>query len=274
MLIKAILSFGVVVAALTFAPQQDDLTGIKCVVKGQRAAVASAAVDYKDGKVYLCCESCAAAFKKDLELADDAKFSVKANHQLVLTGQYVQKGCPFSGGAVDENLISTVAGVAFGFCCADCQKKIDDLKTIEEKVALLFSESAFNKAFSPKQPEINLTGVKCMMMPKKDVVADQAVDYKDGKVFFCCGKCAKNFAKDAGPFAVKANHQLVATGQFQQTACPISGGEMDDEQVSEVNGVSVKFCCHRCKGKVDAAEGDKKTELVFGRRFEKAFAKQ
>ncbi len=274
MFIKSILGIGALVAALTFAPQPDDLTGIKCVVKGKRAAVASTAVQYKDGKVYLCCGSCAEAFKKDVELADKAKFTVKANHQLVLTGQYVQKGCPFSGGAVDENLSSTVGGVEVGFCCADCQAKIDGLETIEEKVALLFSDSSFNKAFGLKETKIDLTGVKCMMMPAKDVVADQVVQYKEGKVFFCCGKCAKNFAKDHESFAVKANQQLVATGQFAQTACPISGGDVDDEQASEVDGVTVKFCCHRCKGKVDAAEGDKKSELVFGRRFDKAFAKQ
>ena len=274
MLIKSIFSFCVVVATLVFAPGQEDLTGIKCVVEGDRAAVASAAVDYKDGKVYLCCDHCADAFKKDAKLAKDAKFTVKANHQLVLTGQYVQKGCPFSDDAIDEKLTSTVAGVEIGFSCADCQNKIEGLKTIEEKVALLFSDSSFNKAFALKQPEVDLTGVKCMMMPEKAVAADQAVDYKNGKVYFCCEKCAKGFAKDTETYAVKANQQLVATGQFQQTACPISGGGVDDEQVSEVDGVSIKFCCHRCKGKVDSAEGDKKSELVFGRRFDKAFAKK
>ena len=148
MFIKTILSFSVLVAAITFAPDQTDLTGIKCVVEGDRAAVESVAVDHKDGKVYLCCNHCADAFKKDVQLAEEAKFTTKANHQLVLTGQYVQKGCPFSGDAVDENFSLTVGAVKIGFCCADCQKKIDGLKTIEEKVELLFSDSAFNKAFA------------------------------------------------------------------------------------------------------------------------------
>jgi len=249
MVIKSFFSLCVAVATLAFAPGQDDLTGIKCVVDGDRAAVASKAVDYKDGKVYLCCDRCADAFKKDTKLAKNAKFSVKANHQLVLTGQYVQESCPFSDDAIDENLTSTVAGIEIGFSCADCQSKIDGLKTVEEKVALLFSEAAFNKAFALKQPEIDLTGVKCMMRPEKAVSAEQAVDYKNGKVFFCCDKCAKSFAENTEVYAVKANHQLVVTGQFQQTACPISGGDVDDEQVSEVDGVSIKFCCTAVKAK-------------------------
>ena len=153
MLIKSIFSICVVVATLSLAPGQQDLTGIKCVVEGKRSAVASKAVDYKDGKVYLCCDHCADVFKKDAKLAKDAKFSVKANHQLVLTGQYVQSACPFSDKAIDQNLTSTVAGVEIGFSCADCQSKIDGLKTIEEKVALLFSDPAFSKVFTVKQSE-------------------------------------------------------------------------------------------------------------------------
>jgi len=177
MVIKSFFSLCVAVATLAFVPGQDDLTGIKCVVEGDRAAVANKAVAYKDGKVYLCCDHCADAFKKDATLAKEAKFSVKANHQLVLTGQYVQKGCPFSDDAIDENLTSTVAGIEIGFSCPDCQSKIDGLKTVEEKVALLFSEAAFSKAFALKQPEVDLTGLKCMMMPEKAVSAEQAVEF-------------------------------------------------------------------------------------------------
>jgi len=175
MFIKAILTFGVVFATLTYAPEQIDLTGIKCVVEGDRNAVGSATADYKDGKIYLCCDRCARTFSKDAELAEDAKFATKANHQLVLTGQYVQKFCPVSGNALDENFGLTVGAVEIGFSGADCQAKIEQLKTIEEKVALLFSDSTFDKAFGLKVVEVNLTDVK-PMMPEKSVAVNQAVE--------------------------------------------------------------------------------------------------
>ena len=155
MFIKAILSFGVVFATLTFVPQVN-LTGIKCVVEGERAALQSAAVKYKDGMVFLCNDRCVETFKKDLESAADAKFTTKANHQLVLTGQYVQKGCPVTGKPVDEIFSVTVSAVKVGFSCADCRAKITDLKTIEEKVELLFSDAAFEKAFGPKEIKLAL----------------------------------------------------------------------------------------------------------------------
>lgn len=284
MFTKSILSFALVVAALTFSPQESDLTGIKCILNGKKAASKDAAVDYKKAKVYFCCEHCADTFKKDtfdegMKLKEKAKFTTKANHQLVLTSQFVQKACPISGRPVDETKVVKVAGAKVGMCCGGCVKKIEGLEKLEDKVNLVFTEEAFKKGFKLKEPEIDLANVKCMMMPKKAVSADHAVEYKDGKVFFCCGGCAKKFAKakslakDDPAFAVKANHQLVATGQYKQTGCPISGGGVDDDQVSEVGGVSVKFCCDKCKGKVDSAEDDMKVELVFGKRFDKAFSK-
>ena len=273
MITKAILSIAAVVAALTFAPQESDLTGIKCILNGKKAALQEAAVDYKKAKVYFCCDHCADAFKEDMKLKDKAKFTTKANHQLVLTRQFVQKACPISGKPVDESKMVKVAGAKVSMCCDGCVKKIEGMKTLEEKVSLVFAEEAFKKGYELKQPEIDLTNVKCMMMPEKAVSAEHAVDYKDGKVFFCCGGCVKKFSKDDAALAVKANQQLVATGQYKQTGCPISGGGFEDDQASEVGGVTVKFCCERCKAKVDKAEGDKQAELVFGKRFDKAFSK-
>ncbi len=37
------------------------------------------------------------------------------------------------------------------------------------------------------EKEINLEGVKCVMKPDAPAKAANAVDYKGGKVFFCCG---------------------------------------------------------------------------------------
>lgn len=256
--------------------QDVDLTGIKCVINGKKAAKADAFVDYQKSRVYFCCQNCVAAFKKDVELKEDAKFTTKANHQLVLTGQFVQKGCPISGGAFKEEATTQVGGTKVGFCCEHCQQKVDDAKDLAAKAELVFSKAAFTKGFEKKQPAADLTDVKCMFMKDSKVSEKFSVAYKGAKVYFCCWKCPARFEKDKEKVATAANQQLVQTGQFVQTGCPISGGEVDDEQVSKVGGVEVKFCCHRCKGKVDAAADEKaKAELVFGeKRFDKAFSKK
>jgi len=97
-----------------------------------------------------------------------------------------------------------------------------------------------------------------------------SADYKGGKVYFCCANCPKAFAKDTAKFSVKANQQLVATGQTTQKKCPLSGGPLNAETAIEVGGAKVSFCCNNCKGKVEAAKGAAQAELVFS---DAAFAK-
>jgi YHS domain-containing protein len=97
-----------------------------------------------------------------------------------------------------------------------------------------------------------------------------SVDYKDAKVYFCCAGCIKPFQKNPEKYAAKANHQLVLTGQAVQKGCPISGKAVNDDTALEVAGVTVKFCCNGCRGKVAGAEGKEQIQLVFS---DKAFAK-
>jgi YHS domain-containing protein len=118
--------------------------------------------------------------------------------------------------------------------------------------------------------DVELKDVKCVVADKAADM-EKSADYKGGKVYFCCGNCASKFAGDTKKFATKANHQLVATKQFEQKSCPFSGGDLNPETALKLAGVKVAFCCNNCKGKVDSAEKDaKKLELVFN---DKAFAK-
>ncbi len=119
--------------------------------------------------------------------------------------------------------------------------------------------------------EINLKGVKCLMNPKAGAKADQSVAYKDGKIFFCCGNCAKKFDGDKTKFASAANSQLVATKQYKQIKCPLTGGKLNADTAIKVGAVKVAFCCNNCKGKVEKA-GDDQGDLVFGdKAFKKGF---
>ncbi|MCH2210713.1 MAG: hypothetical protein MK110_05390 [Fuerstiella sp.] len=131
-------------------------------------------------------------------------------------------------------------------------------------MAIMFAATqadAADKKFSAKCP---ISGGKAK--------ESQAADFKGGKVYFCCGKCKAAFEKDSSKHTAKAHAQLVATGQYEQKKCPLSGGPL--KTTSTVGGVEVKFCCGNCKKKVDEAEGADKFALVFSdRAFKKGFVK-
>lgn len=114
----------------------------KCPVSG-KAVNAEKFSDYNGGKVYFCCDVCKGKFDKD-----SAAFTAKANHQLVCSGQYAQKACPFTGGKVKDGTEVDVAGVKVGFCCMNCKGKAAKA-TGDDQVKLVFGD-AFAKGFAKK----------------------------------------------------------------------------------------------------------------------------
>ena len=118
-------------------------------------------------------------------------------------------------------------------------------------------------AVSALAADVKLDGVKCLVAGSQPAKAANASDYKGGKVFFCCGNCKKKFDDAPAALSVKANHQLVLTGQAKQAKCPLSGGPCKEDKVVEVGGAKVFFCCDNCKGKVAGAKGDEQAALVF-----------
>ena len=115
--------------------------------------------------------------------------------------------------------------------------------------------------------------IKCPVSGKP-IDKEIAADYKDAKVYFCCPGCPGPFEKDAAKFAAKANHQLVATKQYQQKACPISGHSVDKDVTAKVDGVKVAFCCPDCQGKVEKAKDPEKLALLFAEKpFKQGFEK-
>jgi len=113
---------------------------------------------------------------------------------------------------------------------------------------------------------INLEDVKCVLNPKSAAKSAKFVDFKGGKVFFCCDNCPKGFeakikAGDA-IVAAKGNRQLIQTGQATQTKCPFTGGPLKTEIT--VDGATIQFCCNNCKGKAEKLEGDEQLVALFG----------
>jgi len=267
-----IITFAAVftIVASTYA---QDLSGIKCVVNGDENAALNATVDYRDAKVHVCCLSCVETFK-----ANPDEFSTRANHQLVLTGQYQQVKCPITGDKVDPKMTSNIAGTSIAFSCSACMEKVNGVEGMMGKAEMVFGNEAFEKSFVKVEAAeaaqgIDLSKAKCLMRAKQKVSGQHSVSYLDGKVYFCCPKCSKAFEDDPKKYAVAANQQLVATGQYVQVGCPLVGGEVSGDHSVEVDGVLVGLCCEKCIAVIEKAKSAKeKADLLFGsERFAEAF---
>ena len=132
-------------------------------------------------------------------------------------------------------------------------------------VAALFAFSAV----SVQADKIDFTKVKCLVSGAAAKEAKSSA-WKDGTVYFCCDNCKGKFEGDKKAMAAKANHQLIATSQVTQKACPFSGGEIKADKTVEFKGAKVAFCCDNCKGKAEKMSDDDKVANLFG---EDAFAK-
>lgn len=114
--------------------------------------------------------------------------------------------------------------------------------------------------------KIDLKDIKCVMNPKAAAKAEKSVDFKGGKVFFCCDNCPKGFAKKIEDgdklVAAKGNAQLVATHQAKQEKCVFTGGPLKTKL--EVGSATVQFCCENCLGKAKKMEGDDQLIALFG----------
>jgi len=252
-----------------------DLSGIKCVVNGDQNASADSSIDYLGGRVYVCCPECIKAFESDPEA-----FATRANHQLVLTGQFRQTKCPISDTEFDPAVTAKVGGTKIALCCEKCLKKIDDTEKMEDRAELIFGNKVFGKSFVKVESDaatnvlpIDLGGATCVVDPARKVSEEFAADHLDGKVFFCCEGCAKTFRDEAQKHAAAANRQLVQTGQYVQTECPLVGGPVSDEHAAVVDGVPVKLCCEKCVAAIGQTKTNKeKIELVFEpTRFARSF---
>ncbi|MBI81616.1 MAG: hypothetical protein CMJ81_00335 [Planctomycetaceae bacterium] len=135
-------------------------------------------------------------------------------------------------------------------------------------IVLASSITASSTAGAP-----DLKKIKCPISGRP-VKATATAELDDYTVYFCCGNCVKAFKKDNAKFTAKAFHQVVATNQAEQGTCPKSGKGLNPGVALDVNGVSVSFCCKRCKGWAVKLAGDARIQKIFNRAaFKKHFSK-
>jgi YHS domain-containing protein len=131
-----------VAVAGSFAEEKAAEKEAKCPVSG-KAINKDATAEFNGGTVYFCCNNCPKAFK-----ADSKKFATKANHQMAVTGQLKQVGCPLSGKKCAEGTEIEVAGVKVAYCCNNCKGNVAKLSA-DEQMEKVFAD--VSKSF--KAPE-------------------------------------------------------------------------------------------------------------------------
>jgi YHS domain-containing protein len=178
------LGVAVMVSGLAFAAEETKSFGL-CPVSGGPAKE-DVSSDFKGKKLYFCCDGCPDAVK-----ADPTKFAAKINHQLLVTKQIAQVGCPFSGGKVNDATKVEFAGAKVGFCCEKCQAKFEK-SSDAEKMETVFAK--LGKGFT-MQDTCPVSG--------KPINAAQKTEYEGKTVYFCCGGCPDAFKADPAKFAAK-----------------------------------------------------------------------
>jgi hypothetical protein len=140
-LLGVVVACGIAVLT-TYAAEEKEkskLDGIKCPVSG-KVVKEDQSVEHRSGKVYFCCGGCPDEFK-----GNKAKYSTKANHQLVATGQAKQAKCPLSGGDLNKDTAITIDKAKLAFCCNNCKGKVEKEKG-DAQLEMAFSDKAFDKA--------------------------------------------------------------------------------------------------------------------------------
>ena len=139
-LVLGLAIFALATSAAVVTAALKEAKDATCPVSGHGCDPAASA-DFDGGTVYFCCEKCVGAFE-----GDSAKFAAKAHQQMVSTGQFVQKGCPFSGGPVKPGTQISIGDAEVGFCCPNCKGKVEKASP-EDQVTMVFGK--IDKGFKP-----------------------------------------------------------------------------------------------------------------------------
>lgn len=127
--------------------------GVKCPVNGRLQCQVRHAVKWREGQVYFSSRAAVDDFRSRNSPADVHKYLkpaliLKANHQLVLTGQYTQRRCPITGNFTSDEFQIRIAGVKIYLHDAIAKKRLQEIESTLGRAKLVFADSTFAKTFS------------------------------------------------------------------------------------------------------------------------------
>lgn len=263
------IAIGLLFATTQLVAQEE----VKCFIMPKANIKTKFSAEHLDGSVYFCCRRCVKKFEGAPE-----NYTVQANYQLVLTGQYVQSGCPCTGSEVDDSFKLRVGETDVKFCGGDCMNKVKNAEDEEEMMKLIFSKENFAKAFRKKEEEIDLSNAKCLLMPDQKASREFWVEYMNSKLFFCCEQCKNDFEKKKNDeeIMMRINEQLFSTGQYRQRLCPLSHKPIDGiDNVVDINGNRIRMCSEIHDADLKALDDSEGRARVFNdENFKKSFEKK
>jgi len=169
--------------------------------------------------------------------------------------------------SIDRRSFLRASAAAFGATVG-----IAAARSFRPEVVAFASEARADKENGRKDVSSkSLRAARCPVTGDR-VSKEASIDYRGGKLYFCSAECIEKYRADRAEYEAKANAQLVMTGQFKQIKCPLTGDEFAPKMKMKVCGLDVCFCSAACLRKAKRASAEKRAELVFGKRFDEAFA--
>ena len=94
----------------------------------------------------------------------------------------------------------------------------------------------------------------------KAINKENYADHNGKRVYFCCANCPKKFEQSADAIIEKMEKDgiTLASAQKVQTACPVSGEEINKKIYADYESQRVYFCCPKC---VDKFKSDAKAYI-------------
>ena len=230
-----------------------------------------------------------ARLKKAIEADPDVYKATLSDAYVTVANRHHQRGdndqyIAFLNKSVDLNPLSARLHLTLGDALWDISKKpqaIQQYKLVLElepefaqRVRLLNrirgrAETAPIKVSARDPRDVPVVGVKCLMSAEP-AIARFTMNFKGGKLYFCCAGCRSEFTDNLTANSALANHQMLLTGQVRGTICLFTGRKLNPRFTIKVAGADVPLCCNGCKTKALAVKGDAQMQLLFNNA---AFAK-
>lgn len=181
------------------------------------------------------------------EKVDDGKAMERIKAEVkAMSERGEQTKCPISGAPVKEGAGYVYMGHFIATCCDNCPKAVEkDPLTALMKVRANGEEPALAEGYT-RQDKCPMSGKPASMEFSK--VKDNAL------LAFCCPNCPAGYEKDPEGVLGKVEEKKMAPVilTLKQTACPVSGHDVNESTFVVAEGKKILLCCDGCKASVEA----------------------